>query len=227
MRQTYEFMLREQVKMNTSMASNHKAVVRFSEMGFHSVANLLQRAHESHELPQVRQMLNIVGSTLSSEGQVLLPEQLRKAVALNKSQGLKTTILESMLHFLQYQESAQADAVTDILYSGKTGNKIKYGMLDKKAPALLGKAFSSRAAGIGLGILGLGIFAPSPAVGRNPNSVVDKKDEYSTVLPEKMLAQYSNQANIVQINPWVQNRLKQEREESARFNHMFYRTLTG
>lgn len=227
MKEVYDFMLREQVSTNTSMAENHKAVVRFSEMGFHSVSNLLQRAHATHELPQVRQMLNIVGSTLSSEGQVLLPEQFRKAVAQNKSQGLKTNILESMLHFIEHNESKTSDSLTDLLFSGKGGHKINYSSLDRVAPSLLGKSFSTRAMGLGLGLLGLGAFAPSPAVGRNPNSVVDKQDEYSTVLPEKMLAQYSNQANITQVNPWVQNRLKQEKAESARFNHMFYRTVTG
>lgn len=225
---TYKFMLQRQANSSKILMKSHQNVVAFSSMGIHSIANMIDRAQGSGELIQLKQMLGALGSTLGSEGKDLLPEQLRKAQAENSHKGLTSNILGSLLHFMNTgPESAQADAVMNLISSGRDGHDVMFKALNRPSPSLMGRGFASKAAAIGIGILGLGTLAPSPSVGRNPNSVVDKRDEYSTVLPEKMIGQYNNQANVVQVNPWVANRLKQEKAESARFNHMFYKTLTG
>jgi hypothetical protein len=221
-------MLNHQIESNGDLATANSAMIRFTELGLHSMTNLVAKSSATSELQDVKGLLKIIGSNneISSED-VLVTEHFRNVRNKAKSLGLNSTVVQRFLGYMNTATNSQGNAVMDLLYADHKGPSITYLKGEKPKPQILGKNFGVKAAGLGLGVLALGTLAPSPAVGKNSNSVVDKTDEYSAMLPDKMIAQYNNQASVVQINPWVSNRLKQEREESARFNQMFYKTFVG
>jgi hypothetical protein len=220
----YLKMLKDQFAENVELTKSNSNTIRMTEVGMHSFVGIAHRGKISDEFQEMKKLLKIIGSvSKDTSHQELLGERLRQMRRTAQTMGIKSTLTDRFFGFL---ENGQADMVTDIFYSDKQGFDIKYRGEHPK-PQLISKNFGVKTAGIGLGVLALGAFAPSVTTGKSSSSVVDKTDEYSTVLPDKMIAQYNNQATVSQINPWVTNRIKEERAESARFNHMFYKSFTG
>lgn len=223
----YRNMYLKQIEENQGLVKAHSDVIRFSQIGIHSMASLGAASKAVGEFQDFKSTMRIMGTEMKNTShQVLLAENLRNIKDKAKGMSRHSVILHDFFSFLNTPEFSQANGMVDLMYSGSSGPKRKYISMAPK-PQLIGANFGVKAAGIGLGILALGAFAPSPAVGKNSNSVVDKTDEYSAVLPDKMIAQYNNQATVSQINPWVTNRIKEERAESARFNSMFHKSFTG
>jgi hypothetical protein len=223
----YRNMYLKQVEENQGLAKAHNDVIRFSQIGTHSMANLGAASKAVGEFQDLKTTTRIIGTEMKdSSHQMLLAENLRNIKEKARGMGHDSAIMHGFFSFSNTPEFSQADGMMDLMYAGKSGPTRKY-ISAAPRPQLLGVNFGVKAAGIGLGVLALGAFAPSPTVGKNPNSVVDKTDEYSAVLPDKMIAQYNNQATVSQINPWVINRIKEERAESARFNSMFHKSFTG
>lgn len=223
----YRNMYLKQVEENQGLVKAHNDVIRFSQIGTHSMANLGAASKAVGEFQDLKSTMRIIGTEMKNTShQVLLAENLRNIKEKARGMGRESAILHNFFSFLNTPEFSQADGMVDLMYAGSSGPKRKYISMAPR-PQLIGANFGVKAAGIGLGVLALGAFAPSPAVGKNSNSVVDKTDEYSAVLPDKMIAQYNNQATVSQINPWVTNRIKEERAESARFNSMFHKSFTG
>lgn len=224
----FHTMLNHQIESNSDLATANSAMIRFTELGLHLMTNLVAKSSATSELQDIKGLMKIIGSNNEiSSDDVLVHEHFRNISNKAKSLGLNSTVVQRFLSYMNTATDTQGNAIMDLLYASNTGPNLKYMRGNGPKQQLLGKNFGVKAAGVGLGMLALGSLAPSPAVGKNSNSVVDKSDEYSAMLPDKMIAQYNNQASVVQINPWVTNRLKQERDESARFNQMFHKTFTG
>ena len=221
-------MSKRQLQTNADVAKINATTIRLTETALHGIVSLHAHANASTELQDLKGFMKLVGTEekFSSES-VMITEHLRNMRAKATSMGISSTLVNNFLSYMETPKTSQGTAMMDLFRTGPNGSKVTFAIGEKPKPQLIGKNFGVKAAGIGLGILALGAFAPSASVGKNSNSVVDKTDEYSAMLPDKMIAQYNNQASVAQINPWVSNRLKQERAESARFNQMFYKTFVG
>lgn len=221
-------MSKRQLENNTDLAKSNSTTIKITEMALHSITSLTANANATSELQDVKRFLHIVGTEAKmSSSDIPFTEVARGIGQKAKQLGLNPALVNNFLSYTNTPMDTQGNAMLSLFRTGPEGSPVTFLRGEKPKPQLIGKNFGIKAAGIGLGILALGAFAPSSAVGKNPNSVVDKTDEYSALLPDKMIAQYNNQASVVQVNPWVANRLKQERAESARFNQMFYKTFVG
>lgn len=228
-KELFRNMLVKEMKESTSIAEINKSMVKLTEMSLKGIIEITARAKSIGEFSEVKEMLRIAGDVVKDTShQRTVYDVLRDSKYRTKHMGTNSSILQRFLSFVSSMENEQATRLIDAIVYGKEGPNISYvAEVEKRRPYLIGEKFSRKAAVLGLGTLALGVFAPSVTTGSDPGNVVDKNSEYSTWLAYKKIQSYNNQANVMKVNPWITNRLREEKFETARFNQFFYGTLTG
>lgn len=223
---TLVYMLENLSKLNADTAAMNQTYLNFGKFGVTSSVNLIKAAKDSGFMQEYKKITAIMGDVSKDATE---RDFIMDLVTKMDKEGVAATSFGRS--FIEEIGNNSALGKMDLEYiksviRGRKGKETRIGF-ERKINELFSKNAYRNGAIAALGILAIGALAPDVSVGAGRDSYIDKRPEIESELPRKMLAQYSNQANVAYVPPWVSERIKAERREKAAYNSMFFRGLIG
>lgn len=228
-RKVIEKMYEDQIKSNATMASTNASYIKFGKLTIESSVNLYAAAKQAGVADIHRKMMGVLGDVSKDPNN---KDFLMDLFFKSKKHGVEKSsvysdflnkILESGEDMIGQEDMKYLRSITQ----GRMGNYNKMEPAARKVHTLFSPNSTKNLAVAALGLLAVGTFAPDVNVGSGRESYIDKRPEIESELPRKMLAQYSNQANVSYVPPWVKERMAAERREKTTYNSMFFNSLTS
>lgn len=225
-RSTLVYMLDNLSKLNQDTAEMNKAYINFGKFGITSSVSLLKAAKDSGFMQEYKKITALMGDVSKDASERDFVMDL--VTKMDKEGMAASSFGRSFIEEIG-NNSALGKQDLDLIKSiirGRKGKEVRVG-ISRKVNELFSKNAYRNGAIAALGVLAVGTFAPDVSVGAGRDSYIDKRPEIESELPRKMLAQYSNQANVSYVPPWVSERIRAEKREKASYNSMFFGSLTG
>lgn len=221
-------MYEDQLKSNSTTASTNESYIKFGKATIAISVELLHAAKRAGVSDDHRKIMGILGDVSKDpNNKDLLMDLLIKSDkhGLDKSGSIFKNFVTQMIADdpIAREDMNFIKSITQ----GRMGNYNKMEPGARKVHTLFSPNSTKNLAVAALGLLAVGSFAPDVTVGSGRQSYIEKRPEIESELPRKMLAQYSNQANVSYVPPWVKERMAAERREKASYNSMFFNSLTS